>query len=396
MAFVPFLGGHVHHHAAPQDATTSPLPKGTGGDGDVRSLDVYVDGDRLHLLYAKTESGESLARLYHRVSTDQGGSWSEPVAIDTGPSAPLARGRGTDFQIAAKGSDLVAIWIMAGSGYGGRGPLGSAVSADGGQSWSLGTSPSDFGGDGDHGFIDIVALPEGRFQTVWLDDREGTGKGLFTARSDDGGGSWGENVVIDAETCECCPNTIQVDAAGTLYTLYRDREPRDMGLARSQDEGRTWQGQPSPGAFDWQFNGCPHVGGGLAIEGTGASTRLHTLVWTGKEGVAGIHYQQKGTSAANWTPPQRLAGRSATQPDLAIDSVGRLAAVWMERIDGSARVRCRFSSDGGESWSEPETLGEPARYPEYPRVVAVGENFHCFWTENDGTNIVWRHQRLGS
>lgn len=239
-----------------------------------------------------------------------------------------------------------------------------------------------------------MALPEEGFQAVWLDDRERTGKGLFTARSADGGRTWQENAVIDPATCECCPNTIRADAEGNLYTLYRDRDPRDMGLAQSDDGGRTWQTQPSPGAFDWQFSGCPHIGGGLAVEGSGESARLHTLVWTGKEGVMGIYYQHKLVSGTSWSPPRQMAGRNASQPDLAIDSGGQLAAVWTEWIERSARVRYTVSSDGGESWTEPQSLGDPSRYAEYPRIVAAGGTFHCFWTENDGTRTSWQHQKI--
>src|SRR3712207_7239577 len=55
--------------------------------------------------------------------------------------------------------------------------------------------------------------------------------------------------------------------------LYRDKNPRDMALVASADAGATWGEPVRVGRFDWDFDGCPHVGGGLATAQTGAGIR---------------------------------------------------------------------------------------------------------------------------
>ncbi|MGH8594339.1 MAG: sialidase family protein [Gammaproteobacteria bacterium] len=67
---------------------------------------------------------------------DGGHTWSAPAAIYTG-KAPLNQSihRGNDVQIAAAGKRLIAVWQVPGSGFNGRGPLATAISSDGGDTW---------------------------------------------------------------------------------------------------------------------------------------------------------------------------------------------------------------------------------------------------------------------
>lgn len=57
-------------------------------------------------------------------------------------------------------------------------------------------------------------------------------------------------------------------------------KPRDMALIRSSDQGASWQPVGMVGDFWWRFEGCPHIGGGLAQAG---DEQLNAVVWTGAE-----------------------------------------------------------------------------------------------------------------
>lgn len=393
---VPPLLAAQHAHTHDHDhATSAPAAADSPAGGtEVRSLDVYVADDALHVLTAVWDPATRAATLWHQSSHEDGASWSAPVRVDHGGPPPLARGRGTDFPLAVHRSHLAAIWLTPGTGHGGRGPLASAWSPDAGARWMTGASPADDGTDGDHGFIDLTVTPDGAFHAVWLDARLGDGKCLVTATSRDGGRSWSPNRIIDRATCECCWNILQADAAGTLYCLYRDINPRDMALAVSHDAGETWTTYPGVGAFGWDFQGCPHVGGALAVQDTGARTRLHALVWTGRENARGLYYlRAEAPEFAAWEM-QRLGGDNARFSDLAISSRGDLVACWTELNAEGPTLFAAHSLDGGTTWSTPRTLAEGEQRPTHPRVVFVGETAHVFWTADADDGTTWRHRAL--
>ena len=67
-------------------------------------------------------------------SGDGGENWSAPVRVAEGDlSVPH---RGNDVQVAAAGRRCLAAWQVPGTGYKGRGPVATALSEDGGRTWT--------------------------------------------------------------------------------------------------------------------------------------------------------------------------------------------------------------------------------------------------------------------
>ncbi len=165
-----------------------PAPAGSG----VVGLDVYAQGSTVDLLRAeKTATG---AELVHQRSRDGGHTWSEPHRIEATLKAPR---RGDEPQIAAVGDRLVAVWTRPGGNRFGKGPLGTALSTDGGVTWSSGPNPADDGREDGHAFADLAADETGTLFLAWLDSRDG-GQGLRTAVSSDSGRTWAKNASPDA------------------------------------------------------------------------------------------------------------------------------------------------------------------------------------------------------
>lgn len=225
----------------------APLHYGASGQFDVESLDVYGLGRTIHLLLAGAEAEGGKQWLRYLRSDNAGRTWSQPVRINAAGAGPYGLHRGNDAQIAASGDRLVAAWQSEGTGWGGSGPLATAVSRDGGRSWRLGSNPADDGKTEGHGFIDIAADESGGFHLVWLDGRSGD-QALYYARSDNGGHAWSSHATLDDLTCECCWNTLAT-SGNQVYALYRDSRPRDMAVTASMNRGNTWRPSTPRGKF---------------------------------------------------------------------------------------------------------------------------------------------------
>ena len=71
--------------------------------------------------------------------------------------------------------------------------------------------------------------------------------------------------MVDPSSCACCWNKMIAPQPGQVHVLYRDHGVRDMALASTRDTGEHWELKSPVGEFNWEFQGCPHVGGGIAV-----------------------------------------------------------------------------------------------------------------------------------
>jgi BNR/Asp-box repeat protein len=360
----------------------------TTGVTGVLSLDVFAADGALHLLTGRLESSGERT-LSYQVSRDGGASWSASAAVATAANAPQIFRRGNDAQIAASGGNLVAAWTGKGTGWSGSGPLATAVSRDGGKSWRPGGNPADNAATTTHAFIELAA-DAGGFRLVWIDNRDATA-GVRTAFSGDGG-RWSANATVDAQTCECCWNSMAA-AGKELFVLYRDASPRDMALAVSS--GGAWRRMGSVGSFNWDINACPEAGGALAVSRSRAQLPLlHALVWTGRDDVLGLYHVLSTDGGKSWSRPRRMGGPDARNSDLVAAPGGAMAAVWDDSAD--QLVRAAVSGDDGKTWSSPRVLSASGVRATHPRVVATTSGFRVFWTEltRDGSVMEWKSVAL--
>jgi hypothetical protein len=168
--------------------------------------------------------------------------------------------------------------------------------------------------------------------------------------------------------------------------LYRDKGPRDMAVA-ALAPGGTWQRRGVAGAFGWNFDGCPHVGGGLAFTSTGA----HALVWTGAEGRVGVYVGASTDEGRTWTAPVALGSAGARHGDLAA-SGDVLAAAW---DDSAGRVLAATAPSG--RWGPARAVSADTARASHPRLAALpGGAFLVVWTERTEEEPTrWSSARVG-
>lgn len=350
------------------------------GFAQTRSFDVAVDGNRLHLIAVGTLPDADQQLLIRYVYSDDGGQhWSKPSTVPN-VKLPSMVTRGNDIQLAVTDNKLVALWQTTGE-IPGMGPIASAYSRDGGKTWQAGSNPAA-NDAGDQSHIDVVAQDNGVIHAVWLDDRDENGyQGLRYGRSNDAGVNWQKSVTLDDSSCSCCWNKILLSPSGVLNVLYRDMEVRDMALTQSSDNGVNWQKSVHVGDFGWKFDGCPHVGGGLAFSSTSV---MHSMVWTGAEKKQGLYYLRSTDGGKLWSTPYKV-GEMAMHADIAADGdQQRVRAVWDQTGPSGSAVFSAQSNDSGVHWLDTIQWSVPSHNAVHPRVVPTQNGFLLLWTEKYG------------
>ena len=162
-----------------------------------------VDSDgAVHVLvpsrqYSAPEGEDAIRSAYHRVSTDQGATWSEPRLIDEGGvGTGFARKWGLKIDLTT--DTLYAVW------YGNEDPLAEApgderdillrASTDGGESWSEPTRVNDDIAGVPNFHPGMAVAPNGRVDIAWLDfrndqqpeERDGLQDVYYSASDDQG------------------------------------------------------------------------------------------------------------------------------------------------------------------------------------------------------------------
>jgi hypothetical protein len=372
------------------NTSNAPYPTSTFGLNEITTFDVYVNNETIHLLAGgKMPAKNKLIGLRYTQSIDGGQTWGTPITV-TNP-ASIINSRGNDIQLAAIGDHLLTLWQTKGE-LPGMGPLVSANSPDNGNTWNMGNNPA-VNNSGDQSHSDLIADSKGHFHAVWLEDPEENGyQSLRYAHSDDHGVNWSNPVTIEDSTCSCCWNSFAISPANDdLNILYRDMKPRDMALMRSSDDDKTWHRISTVGAFGWQFDGCPHVGGGLAYSDKEQPGHLHSLSWTGKEGKSGLYHLVSNDNGQHWSTPFML-GNQALHGDIAVFE-GNVVAVWDETEDGESRIYYATSGDNGTTWSAPKKITQTNTSASHPRLAVTAFGILALWTEKSGkttSQLAWQ------
>lgn len=363
------------------------LPNGT------LSLDIVKHQNKFHMLTGTHQNGEKA--LWYQYSSNQGKSWSTPVNINATKHIEANLTRGNDARLAVQGNNIVAIWASRVKGAPhNAGPMQSARSSDGGKTWQQGSIPADWTG-GSHAFFAMDGNND-TIKAVWLDSRNGKSsvkgsQGLRYSQSSDGGQSWSKNMTLDNITCACCWNTAKFDSDNNFYVLYRDKQPSDMALGTINPQQK-WQRLSSVGAFNWDFPGCPHIGGGIAFQNN--NHLLHSIVGTGHMDHLGVHYLRSTDKGKTWTKPIQLGDESALHSDIAAQENGRVIAVWDMRTEDGLSVFYAESKNQGVSWSKPERLSKPGIRATHPRIVSNKSGFLTLWTESETGSIQSVHMQF--
>ena len=345
---------------------------------------VARDG-REALAWVAAPHGGTDGRVY--VSVD-GGAPSE-LRDPLGPIEP--HGESPPKLAFDAGNALGVLYVVAKEVPGRRFPAAAlrfARSEDDGRTWSPPVSVNDDSIFGSHNFHALHAGSDGSLYAAWLDGRHGKSTAYIT-RSSDGGRTWSANRrVTTGEACPCCRTAIATGRDGTVYLAWRAVLPgnvRDVVVARSTDGGVRWSEPVRAHADDWVFDGCPHAGPSMQVDG---DDRVHIAWWTGREGSAGVYYAHSADGARTFSNPIPLGVAEFSRPahvQLALAGAETVVAVWDDGTLNPPRVRVRVSRNAGSTFGPPTDASASDRAAGFPVVGAVGDSVVVVWSERPAT-----------
>ena len=309
-----------------------------------------------------------------------GTQWSAPMTIAEGDNFFANWADVPAMFVTSKGA-MAAHWLEKR----GRGAESYDVkvrtSMDDGRTWSAPLTPHRDGVENEHGFVSFFEVPNG-VGLAWLDGRDAVGPArAMSIRAATLTGAtlqtMGEEQLIDARVCDCCP-TAAASTADGIVLAYRDRsadEVRDIAVSRFS------KGVWSPPAIvhddKWQINACPVNGPALAARGKSVA-----LVWpTGLSPVV-VKVAFSIDGGQSFAPPIRLDnGSPLGRVSVRMLDDERALAAWIEPNAGVSRLVMRTVARNGQL-GPTQVVADVlnSRQSGFPRMVPYGKQMLFAWT----------------
>ncbi|MBS1819767.1 MAG: exo-alpha-sialidase [Acidobacteria bacterium] len=367
---------------------------------------------------ASTAAGET--DIFSAVSSDGGRTFSKPVRVNSTPGDARVNGeqppRVAVRSRSAGQPEIAVVWTTKGSS---GTKLLSAVSTDGGRSFSTSTLVPGSDAAGNRGWEGLGVGPDGRFITVWLDHRkladpqqqqmagehhhhEAGGAGAAAAAPARDGVAMAQlsqlyvasvdGVLapkgITGGVCYCCKTAIASGPSNALYLAWRHVYPnnmRDIAFTVSRDGGRTFGAPIRVSEDKWQIEGCPDDGPSMAVDPKGAVHVVWPSVVTESGRPVKALFHAVTRDGRTFTPRTRIPTQGmANHPQLAIDQRGALAVTWDESGSGSRTLALALGSVNAVGSVEFSREAGDRTVGTYPVLAAIGPGqWLRAWTVGD-------------
>ncbi|HET9854805.1 MAG TPA: sialidase family protein, partial [Methylomirabilota bacterium] len=236
-----------------------------------------------------------------------------------------------------------------------------------------------------HSFDGLALAADGTVVLTWIDGHEGRkDPATWVARVVDEGTRVEGIRKVGDDTCVCC----RVDAAtgpGNMVALAWRRvfpgDIRDMVLAVSRDDGRTFGDATLVSADHWKINACPHRGGAVGLDAKG---RVYMTWYTEGSDIRPDLKFAVSTDGRRFGPPRRLHTSATSIPDqarMAVDPAGRAVIVWEESTAVRRRILLRYTLDAGRTLSSLRVLSNAIKASSPDIAFAPDGSFLVAWHE---------------
>ena len=267
-------------------------------------------------------------------------------------------------------------------------------SQDQGRTWSPPLTAHSDRTPTEHGFVAMVANPDGTVSIAWLDGRrmatDTAGSMSIRAATLRADGTVAAESTLDGRTCECCQVAMAATGSG-LVAAYRDRsadEVRDIAVVR--ELGGRWSEPRLVHADGWAVRGCPVNGPDID-----AAAQDVVVAWfTAANGQPRVKAAFSADGGLTFGRPVVIdEGNPLGRVQVRLLGDGSAVVGWLEAVGDSAQWRARRVTHFGDRAS-PITLGPTARTREagFARLDVQGSELFVAWSEPgpDGKVLVHR------
>jgi len=336
--------------------------------------------------------------IYLATSTDQGKTYSAPIAVNQRAEAIYDDGENRPKIVLGDNNQVYVSWTHKTPGrYSGN--VRFARSTDGGNSFSAPITINKDKAVISHRFDSMALDGKGRLYLFWIDKRDKQaaeltkqtylGASIYYAYSDDQGASFQSDFKWVDNSCECCRIAIAADDQGEVAILWRHVYPgsiRDHAIAYISAEQTSITGLPPIAASDdWKIEGCPHHGPDLSFDG---NNRAHMAWFTQGEKHKGLMYGQYDFATQETVLMTSIDSRpAASRPQVQV--IGKQVFLLWKRFNGeSMDLMLRRSDDLAQSWQAEELIASTFHGSDHPDFLRNGDQLFATWhTQADG--LLW-------
>lgn len=196
------------------------------------------------------------------------------------------------------------------------------------------------------------------------------------------------NHFLSADICSCCRTATTLSNSGEpiifARMVYEDGN-RDHSIIRMNADG-TWLKPQRVTHDNWGIEACPEHGPALAIDD---NDRMHLTWFTLGNKRQGIFYAQTDDYGKTVTSPLALGNnaRIPSHPDV-IALKHRVVIIWKEFDGEQTTLRTKVSQDRGKTWQDKATGLSSKSKNGHPKLIANDTDIFVSWTsKNNGHQI---------
>jgi hypothetical protein len=311
-----------------------------------------------------TAGTDARSDIYVSVSNDAGATFGAPVRVNDVDGDARASGEQAARVAIGYGGAVHVVWPAR---QGAEAVLRYASSTDRAQSFSKAVTIAGENIAGARGWQSLALGYDGGVHVVWLDGRNASpsnghrgrhaghtkvGQHASTLAAVDAAprqdvfhASWAARApggvdrfekAVAANVCFCCKTAVAT-SGDRVFAAWRHIYPggiRDIAVARSTDNGRTFEAPVRLSVDEWKISGCPDDGPSMAADGHGGIHVAWPTLVTGDVPRKAIFYASR-SEGQDFTPRLRL---DAGNTDPAHPQIGLMNTATPQSSGTSARV----------------------------------------------------------
>lgn len=217
---------------------------------------------------------------------------------------------------------------------------------------------------------------------AWSDNRDGNFE-IYFKRSEDGGSTWSTDTRLTSNTSGS--DYPSIAASGSVVIIvWQDLRDTDYEIyfKRSTNGGISW-GADQRVSNNTAFSQYPSV--------TISGAKVNIAWEDNRDGNREIYNRYSNDDGVTWSGENRLTNNSSPSTSVSVTSEGDLVCLtWSDQRDGNWEIYCKYSINGGASFSTDQRLTNANGNSWYPSIAADDSFIHICWQDaRDGNNEIY-------